>query len=230
MRACQIRPHGEIVSTLVCFAAELPYRRPIQIGRSLHLIRCDSRTCRGKVLTERILAKMRARDEAAFTELTRQYGASIYSLQCWLTGDPSLAEDLTQETFMALWRGISEFRAEASLRTWVHRIARNVALQHLRRPGVKTVPFADATDYTAKEDTAELAERAVLREIVRAALAELPQEQREAVVLNKLSGLSHREVARVMGRPLGTVKWHIAQALDKLHESLARKGVISNEV
>ena len=181
--------------------------------------------------TERaFVQQLRAGQDAAFEEMARQYGARIYDLHCWLTGDPTLAEDLTQETFMALWRGISEFRAEASLRTWVHRIARNVALQHLRRPGVKTVPLADAADYAAKEDTPELAARAMLREIVRAAIAELPQEQREAVVLNKLSGLSHREVARVLEKPIGTVKWHIAQALDGLHASLARKGVTGNEV
>jgi RNA polymerase sigma-70 factor (ECF subfamily) len=183
------------------------------------------------VSAERALVQqLRARDEAAFEEMARRYGARIYDLHCWLTGDPLLAEDLTQETFVALWRGVSSFRGEAKLSTWIHRVARNVALQHLRRPTVETVSLGDAADHATERGTPEAAERAVLRGIVRDALAELPREQHEAVVLNKLSGLSHAEVARVLDRPVGTIKWQIAQALDRLRASLVRKGIVGDEV
>ena len=179
---------------------------------------------------ECLLRRLKAHDHAAFEELTRQYEARIYNLHCWMTGDRLLAQDLTQETFLAIWRGIDGFQGKAKLLTWIHRIARNVALQHIRKRTLNTVPLEDVADEIANDPVTHAAEREMLRDKVREALAELPQEQREALVLNKMSGLSHPEVARILDRPLGTVKWHIAQALQSLRLSLRQRGVTNGEV
>jgi RNA polymerase sigma-70 factor (ECF subfamily) len=177
-----------------------------------------------------MLQRLGRRDSAAFEAVAREHGPGVYDLLCWLTGEPQVAEDLTQETFLAAWRGIESFRGEADICTWIHRIARNVALQHARKRLPDTVPLDSAATEPAGEEAARLAEREMLQRTVREALAELPQEQREALVLNKLSGLSHAEVAHLLNRPLGTVKWQIAQGLYSLRAILQRKGVTGDEM
>jgi RNA polymerase sigma-70 factor (ECF subfamily) len=173
---------------------------------------------------------MKAHDHAAFEEFAQLYEARLYDLHCWLTGDLSLAEDLTQETFLAVWRGLDGFRGEAKLFTWICQIARNIALQKRRKHELTTVSLDEATNEVTAEEVSEAAARTMLRDKVRASLAELPQEQREALVLNKFGDLSHAEIARVLNKPLGTVKWHIAQGLQGLRSKLQEKGVTSSEV
>jgi RNA polymerase sigma-70 factor, ECF subfamily len=175
-----------------------------------------------------LVQRLRQRDPAAFDTLVEMHATRIYDTLCWLCGDRQLAEDLAQETFLAAWRGIDGFRGEAEMLTWLHRIARNVVLQHARKHQVDTVPFDDTTETTSGEGVATDAARAILQDSVREALAELPTEQREALVLNKLSGFSHGEIAHILDRPLGTVKWQIAQGLDALRGILRAKGVTDN--
>jgi RNA polymerase sigma-70 factor, ECF subfamily len=200
--------------------------------KNLHLIlRQTTSLLRKSVISEEILLqRMKVGDGAAFEELTRRYETRVYNFHCWFTGDMSLAEDLTQETFTAIWRGLGGFKGEAKLSTWIHRIARNVALQNARKGKVETVPLEQISEKTATDCTADAAERGLIREAVGAALAELPQEQREALVLNKLNGLSHSEVAQILNRPLGTIKWQIAQALQSLRSSLQRRGMTDGKM
>jgi RNA polymerase sigma-70 factor (ECF subfamily) len=176
------------------------------------------------------LERLRTRDQAAFDGVVRDYAAPIYDLHCWLSGDPWLAEDLAQETFLNAWRGIDGFRGQCKLSTWLYRIARNVAAEHARKRLPPTISLEQMPEKSGDDCTSADAESNILRDQVRAALLEIPQNQREAVVLNKLGGLSHTEVARVLQEPVGTVKWHIAQGIETLHLILRRKGVISREL
>lgn len=168
---------------------------------------------------------LRAGQPDAFEDFVRLYAARVYDLQCWLCGDRTMAEDSTQETFIAVWRDIGKFRGESRLSTWVHRVARNIALRHLRRRGGEGLPLEEVADLAAPADTETMAERRLLRDQVREALQLVPMAQREALVLHRLQGLSHSETAKALGRPLGTVKWQIAQGLHALREALVRLGV-----
>jgi len=166
----------------------------------------------------------------AFDEFIRLYAGRVYDLQCWLCGDSTAAQDLTQETFIAVWRDIGAFRGESRLLTWVHRVARNIALRHLQRRRHEDVPLDEIGDHPAPNDTEALAERGLLRDRVRQALQLVPLAQREAVALHCLQGLSHSETAKALGRPLGTVKWQIAQGLHVLRQALAKVGVAQDEL
>jgi RNA polymerase sigma factor (sigma-70 family) len=183
------------------------------------------------VISEEILLqRMRTGDGAAFEEFIRRYESRIYNYHCWFTGDLSLAEDLTQETFTAIWQGLKGFKGNSRFATWIHRITRNIALQQQRSKPPPALPLDCAEDPAGEDATAKAVERSLLRDQVRAALGELPAPQREAVILHKLNGLSHAEVAQVLAKPLGTIKWQIAQALQSLRSSLQREGVTDGKV
>ena len=177
-----------------------------------------------------LIRGLRDGDGHAFEEFLRCYGPRVYDLHCWLCGDHTAAEDLTQETVLAVCRDIRKFRGHSSLSTWVHRIARNVASRHLMRQGRESVPLEDVRDLESPEDTDASGRSALLRDRVREALALLPVTQRESVVLHCLHGLSHAEAARALGRPLGTVKWQIAQGLHALRGALLQVGVDPDEL
>jgi len=177
-----------------------------------------------------LVRKLRDGESDAFSDFIRLYGPRVYDLQCWLCGDPTAAEDLTQETFVAVWRDIGKFRGKSRLSTWVHRVARNIAMRHLKRRRGQNVPLEDAGELETSADTETQAQRAVLQGQLREALQHVPLAQREAIVLHCLQGLSHRETANALERPLGTVKWQIAQGLHALRKALLRVGVLQDEV
>jgi RNA polymerase sigma-70 factor (ECF subfamily) len=177
-----------------------------------------------------LIRGLQAGDAQAVDEFVRCYGARVYDVHCWLCGDRTTAEDLTQETVLAVLRDIGKFRGEARLFTWVYQIARNLALRYVRRRGHETIPLEEITELVSPDDTELLAGRALLRDRVRAALKLLPVAQRESVVLHCLQGLSQVEVARALNRPLGTVKWQIAQGLHTLHDALLQVGVDPHEL
>jgi RNA polymerase sigma-70 factor, ECF subfamily len=180
---------------------------------------------------ETILIKLlKDSNRAAFEQVVYNYGARIFNLHWGMTGDRDLAEDLTQETFIAVWRGMGGFRGQAKLATWIMQIARNLAIDHRRKKMLQTVPWEEAQTEAMQDSVFATAEQHWLRDRICEALAELPAEQREAVVLNKLAGCSHTEVARLLRKPLGTVKWLISQGIESLRLELQQKGVTQDDL
>lgn len=177
-----------------------------------------------------LITELKDGDPQAFVEFARQYGPRIYDAQCWLCGDTTTAEDLAQETVVAVFKGIGRFRGGSGLYTWVYRIARRIASRHLNRQVHEYIPMHQIEEIEASDDTEEQAERSILRDRVREALKTLPCGQRESVVLHCLQGLSHSETSSVLGRPLGTVKWQIAQGLHSLRVALAESGDETDEM
>ena len=165
-----------------------------------------------------------AGDLAAFEQLVRTYQQHVWRFLRRLLGDASAAEDVTQETFLRVFRRLPTFTFEAKFSTWVFQIARNAGVDELRsrrrrtslaslaRPG----PSASAAEARAE---------------IEAALASLPVDLREAVVLVEVLGLRYHEVARVLGIPEGTVKSRMFSARSRLHRwSTADEESASGEV
>lgn len=161
--------------------------------------------------------------EAQFERLARRFHADIYTYLRRISRDPELAEDLTQETFVQVWRHLEEVREERARRAWVYRIARNAYLIRLRRTEPATVPLdegeLDATDFGTPGPEVRL-EQTALCQAVRAAVERLPEAYREVIVLHNWQELSLSEVASVLQLPIGTVKSRRARALAKLRELL----------
>ena len=153
-------------------------------------------------------------DHAAYGALVRRHQDRIYRHLLNLTGSREDALELAQDVFIKAWEALPTWRPEAQFHTWLYRIASNAALDVLRRR--KVVPFvALDEDYDAPADQpgpeAQLQGRQRLRSL-DAALARLPADQRDIVLLREVEGLSYDELAAALGIDGGTVKSRLARA------------------
>lgn len=167
---------------------------------------------------EAVVALVARSEEAALGELYDRYGAAAYRLARRIVRDPSLAEDVVQEAFLAIWRGAARFlperaRAAAWIMTLVHRRAVDVVRREQRR---RALPLEDGDD----DRIVEAADAAVWlhleRERVQQALAELPDQQRETLELAYYGGFTQSELAERLGRPVGTIKSQMFAGLTNL--------------
>ena len=160
---------------------------------------------------------------AAFYDLTRY---QVYGLVCRILKDAALAEEVTLDVYLQIWRKAAEYREErGSPLGWLITLARSRAIDRLR--GVKAAPVV-AVEPSEQDDTAATdpmpdewlidAERA---RCVHGALARLAPEQRQAILLAYFEGLSHNEIAQRLTLPLGTVKTRIRAGMSRLQELLA---------
>lgn len=173
-------------------------------------------------LSDAQLVALARRDDAAFEALIRRHGPRVHAVAQSVVGAGS-ADDVMQEVFVSVHKNLKSFRGEALFTTWLHRIVLNACYKALKtRPAMA---LEDVPDLAAPHDPARSGEVAALREKLSAALARLPREQREAVVLREISGLEYAEIADVLGVELGTVKSRIARARAALKEMLTRQGV-----
>ena len=163
----------------------------------------------------------------AFDELVRRYQARIFNLARALTGNEAEAEDLAQDAFVRAYRAIRKFRGDSSFKTWLYRIATNVIRTHLaRKHRWRWVwgPSPDGGDPAVDEVEAgrtDAESDLVTRDAVDRALATLPDELRIAVTLRDVHGLEYREIADMMGVPIGTVESRIFRARRRLRPLLA---------
>ncbi len=156
-------------------------------------------------------------DRAAFGELVVRHQSPVRRFLRHLSGDPAQADDLAQDTFLQAYRSLSRFRPEARFETWLFGIALNLH-RNSRRRNLRQSAIA------AKEEARESADpstRAVdLGQDLSAALEHLSADERTAVHLFYLQGLTHPEIASVVGWPLGTVKTHLIRSKEKLRNLL----------
>ncbi|HYC71360.1 MAG TPA: sigma-70 family RNA polymerase sigma factor [Opitutaceae bacterium] len=167
---------------------------------------------------------VQAGDEAAFAALMHRWERPVKSVIGRIVLNARDAEDLAQETFVRLWQQREKYRPEAEFRPWLFAIAVNLARNRLRwwrsRPEVALEDWdqPDAAGRTGGE-SAEQAERA---RAVRDALARLPADQREALVLFEYEEMSQAEIAAVVGATPKAVENRIARARERLRGQLAR--------
>jgi RNA polymerase sigma-70 factor (ECF subfamily) len=162
----------------------------------------------------------------AFDDLVRRHQAAILTLARVLSAGRGDADDLAQEVFVRVWRSLRSFRGDSTFRTWLHRIAINVIRSgqaresRLRRmfaprPGSGGEGEADAPfDPPAAADPVDSA--LARRQIIDRALAALPDELRVPVTLRDLQGLEYKEIAAILGVPIGTVESRIFRARQRL--------------
>jgi RNA polymerase sigma-70 factor, ECF subfamily len=150
-----------------------------------------------------------AGDPDAFGELFRRHRDRMWAVAVRTTRDPELAADAVQEAFIAAFRHADSFRGQASVTTWLHRIVVNSCLDRLRRTK-PTVNLPDA-DLSVLADTHDHHQSVDVRLDIRAALDQLPEGQRMALVLVDMHGLSIAEAASVLNVAEGTIKSRCAR-------------------
>jgi RNA polymerase sigma-70 factor (ECF subfamily) len=164
-------------------------------------------------------------ERAAFATLYRRYLDRVYGYCFYQLGDHHDAEDATERTFMAALRGLDGFEDRGStFRAWLFRIARNtVANAHRSRRRRRTEPLPDSFERAAPNaDPAGLVALAHELHAVRHAIAEMPDDRRQVIVLRFVDGLSTAEVAEVLDRSPGAVRVLLHRALRDLAARLAR--------
>ncbi|MGE5673094.1 MAG: RNA polymerase sigma factor [Mycobacterium leprae] len=173
-----------------------------------------------------LIKRLSAGDEEALGTLMDRYGGALLHFAHRLVGDMQLAEEIYQDTMLKAWQQASAFRVDGHLKAWLFRVARNNAIDYMRK---KRVPVEE---YTACLETAATtfrpdreAERSWLSAEVYEAIDELPPAYREVVDLRFFHQLCYQEIAEVLLIPLGTVKSRLNYALQRLTKILRDKGI-----
>src|SRR5262245_38265849 len=147
-------------------------------------------------------------------------------------GSGEEAKDLTQETFLRAYRGLASFKSEARFSSWLYQIALNLCRDRLRQRRGKTLVSLDDLDPATaariertESSAHELVEARDLGRLVASAMSELPEEQREVIVLKEYQGLTFQEIADSLEVPVSTVKTRLYRGLVQMRERLERQGV-----
>jgi len=158
----------------------------------------------------------RAGDRAAQEELYRLYRVRVFNLVARIGGEQD-ADELSQEVFLKVFRGLAKFRGDAALGTWIYRLAVNAALTHVtRRPRERSLDESTWDEPAPAQPTRDPR----LRERIERALGALPAGYRAVLVLHDVEGLSHEEIAEILGCRVGTSKSQLHKARQKMRELL----------
>ncbi|HTB61855.1 MAG TPA: sigma-70 family RNA polymerase sigma factor [Polyangia bacterium] len=181
-----------------------------------------------------LIAAIKRSDPGSREALYHRYKKRVYGLALRIVG-PVDAEEVAQEAFIRIFRGLPKFRGDAALSTWIYRLAVNAALSHrTRRAGARLLTRegqsdsqSDSLERTIEaQPAAEPAQGdAVLRARLERALVRLPTGYRTVIVLHDVEGLEHEEIASILRCHVGTSKSQLHKARARLREILAAEGI-----
>ena len=181
---------------------------------------------------ERLVATARTGDLDAFNRLVARYERAAYGLAYRLLGDAGMAEDVTQESFLAAWSNLDSYRGGV-FRSWFLRIVANRCYDELRRRqrqptgSLDALPVEPAAEWTTQAPAEAPDDFALRRELSRhlqRSIQQLPPDQRLTLMLSDVQGHSYEEIAAIMGTNLGTVKSRLSRARARLRDELKRGG------
>jgi RNA polymerase sigma-70 factor (ECF subfamily) len=168
-----------------------------------------------------LLKRFKQGEADAFETLFRQFQAEVYGWIVQIVRDPGIAEDLTIETFLRIYKARARFDTEASFGPWAHRIARNLAIDYVRsRPREQELSeqslSTEAPDSALRRDTHEKLERA---------FRQLPAKLQATAALALVDESPYQEIAELLGTSVGTVRTRVFRAIRQLRRQLERMGV-----
>ena len=185
---------------------------------------------------EQLIVRSQRGDVNAFNQLIERYQQTTYGVVFRMVGNADVAADVTQDAFIAAFRGIQGFRGGTSFRAWLLRIASNMACDHWRRtqrhPAESLDALTDEDELHPASDLGALVEIGIeknpeeyllnqeLQALIQRGLQEIPLDQRVAVVLCDIQGLSYEEIAETTQATLGTVRSRIARGRARLRNYL----------
>lgn len=182
---------------------------------------------------EILMARIAAGDDQALAALYGRYARAVVAVALRIVGDLPAAEEVLQDAFLRVWQqGATYHASRGTFAAWVMSIARNLAVDELRRRGSRPrpIPGGDPEPILValpdeRQDVERAAWSAVLRPMLAEALTRLTPAQRQAVELTYLQGLTHREAAAAVGAPVGTIKTRVQLGVRKLRAQLLLSGV-----
>lgn len=162
--------------------------------------------------TNGCIARTAGGDMQALHELYTAYKGAVFALSLAILQDRGLAEDALQETFVKVCRNAGRYRPGGNPRAWILAVARNAALTMLRKRKHESLEMPDEPEDPKSGGSDSLA--------LKLAMESLSRTEREIVTLHALSGFTHREIAKILGIPAGSVSWRAKRATEKLKEKL----------
>ncbi len=174
-----------------------------------------------------LVERYRKGDKTAFDDLVRRHCSSIYAFSRRYSGDPDRAADITQEVFVKAWKNIGTFDTKKAFKPWIFAIAKNTALDWLRKK--EATPFSffgnedGEVDFPAPDDRLSLEEFLDAKETASRAkrvLSELPKRHSEVVLMHHEDELTFKEIASILKEPLHTVKSRYRRAIRFVKEKL----------
>ncbi len=166
------------------------------------------------------IARAKQGDQQAFHHLYENYHRKIYAL-CWrMLADKDSAEDVCQEVFVQLWQKINNFRGESKFGTWLHSVATNIVLGHLRKHKNWFQKIFSLEEQNVVEASEELQEHSGLTEL-DLKIQQLPEKARLVFVLFAVEGYRHEEISKMLGMAVGSSKSQYHRARKLLRESLS---------
>jgi RNA polymerase sigma-70 factor (ECF subfamily) len=174
---------------------------------------------------EELIARVYWREESALQIIYDRYHRLVFTIALRMVGDRELAEEVVQDVFQAVWQSAGSFQPDGNVSAWLIGITRHRAIDATRSRRFRSRAREDILDEermnhatgAAHNDTDML----TLRAVMHAALAELPIAQRQAIELGYYGGLTHTEIAKQLGEPVGTIKSRMRMGLMKLRDLLA---------
>ena len=174
---------------------------------------------------EELIARVCWREEAALGAMYDRYHRLVFAIALRTVGDRDLAEEVVQDVFQAVWQSAGSFQPSGNVSAWLIGITRHRAIDATRSRRFRSRSREDQLDDTRLTSAAGAAgldaDTVMLRTVMRAALAQLPATQRQAIELGYYGGLTHIEIAQRLGEPVGTIKSRMRMGLMKLRDLLA---------
>ncbi|MEN8375123.1 MAG: sigma-70 family RNA polymerase sigma factor [Gemmatimonadota bacterium] len=170
--------------------------------------------------TSGLIERARAGDEAAFEALYRGNVGRVHGLCLRMVAEQAAAEELTQDVFVRAWEKLSLFRGDSAFSTWLHRLAVNVVLQHLRSQKRREARVTLTDDVGRLAGSTRPASTGAKLDLERA-MATLPEGARRVFVLHDIEGYKHAEIAEMTGTAVGTSKAQLHRARKLLKKVLA---------
>jgi RNA polymerase sigma-70 factor (ECF subfamily) len=187
---------------------------------------------------EELVARSRGGDLDSFNQLILRWERPIYALAYRVIGREEDARDVCQEAFLRAYRALPGFKGEAKFSSWLYRITLNLCRDWIRRqrraPVVQMPEEVDVLDLQSAAEPSESIEDLVARReltaVVEHAMAQLPAEQRTAIILKEYHGMTFQEIADLQGCPLSTVKTRLYQGLSVLRRQLQRHTAVEPQM
>lgn len=181
---------------------------------------------------EELIQRLASGDRSAFREMVETYKKKIYFLALDMVGNPSDAEDISQEVFLRVFRSFKTFHQDAKLGAWLYRITYNASIDHLRKRALTPEPIEDEAlegIYQSQPQIAEpqaslnpavAAERGLLQDRIEKALANVSPREKAVFLLRHYEDLSLKEIAESLELTVGSVKSYLFRAVRKLRTEL----------
>jgi RNA polymerase sigma-70 factor (ECF subfamily) len=181
-----------------------------------------------RLADEELMELLAHGDARAFEAIYDRHGGPAFSLAYRMVGNRAIAEDITQEAFLSIWRSRLRYRRErGSVRSWVLGIVHHRGIDALRRNLVHERRRASAEGIEERHEAPDRTDLEVVRRdearSVRAAIDELPDQQSKVIELAYFGGFTHTQIAEMLEMPIGTVKGRMRLGLDKLRRSLSQE-------